>query len=130
MQPFKLQERNIYICSGSENFSIWLKWENDPMIIFYKLHIWHHFSEQETRRPNLRTEEKNWWAVWQTETFNQMFKELQQQHAWLWPTTITALLTSSSPGSWQRSMSYIKQHTQICQTDSNRKTQPWCWLAQ
>jgi hypothetical protein len=45
-----------------------------------------------------------------------MFKDLQQQHVWLWPATLTFPLKSSARSGW-RSTAYSNQHTEFLSPD-------------
>jgi hypothetical protein len=72
---------------------------------------------QQSRHPALKSRgEKQNWVVWTTFRVTCMFKDLQQQHVWLWTATLTFPLKSSARSGW-RSTAYSNQHTEFLSPD-------------
>jgi hypothetical protein len=117
----------------SSNFKFrWMnrieKWPTNKDI--YRLYFQQQIREQKKKKnkdipnPNNKKQREDWGVVWTVATVICMFSGLQQQHVWLWPSTVISPLITLVPSSGWRLISYINQCNGFLshETCTNRKT--------
>jgi hypothetical protein len=89
------------------------KWPTNKDI--YRFYFQQQIREQKKKKnkdipnPNNKKQREDWGMVWTVATVICMFSGLQQQHIWLWPSTVISPLITLVSGSRWRLISYINQ---------------------